>query len=80
MDKPSSNKKAVEEALEEAAIHHGSDAYKAFVKLLSALDDCYGEDLKSCSLESVHKKQGAAKQCQLLVNALTGDVRAAPKV
>ena len=68
------------ERLADVQAYRGTDLYKAFVDLLGAIDECYGDDLRSVAPDGLRYKQGAAKQCGLLRDALISGRTAVPKV
>ena len=73
-------RKRVTDRLADVQAYRGTELYKAFVELLGAIDDCYGDDLRSVSTEDLKFKQGGSKQCVLLREALISGGVAIPKV
>ena len=72
---------AVLDKLAEVQAYRGTELYAAFVHLLGLIDDSYRDDLIDVSPENLRLKQGGAKQCRKLREALIdGTDTVVPKV
>ena len=67
--------------LAEVQQYRGHELYAAFVHLLGLIDDSYNADLRSVDESGLRMKQGGARQCAVLREALLrGDNSIMPKV
>lgn len=71
--------KRAADLLIQAQAYRGTELYRAFVDLLGAIDDCYGDDLRAVSPDGLLFKQGASKQCAVLRDALITGRAIVPK-
>lgn len=73
--------KRASDRLADVQAYRGTELYKAFVDLLGAIDECYGDDLRAVTPDGLRFKQGGSRQCALLREALiNGNANAVPKV
>lgn len=67
--------------LTEVQAYRGHELYAAFVHLLGLIDNSYDDDLRVVSPDSLRFKQGAARQCSVLREALiSGNADLMPRV
>jgi hypothetical protein len=64
-------REALTSRTEEARLYRGSDAYRAFIQMLIAVDACYSEDLRADPSDRTAKIRGASAQCRALIDSLS---------
>lgn len=57
--------------IDEARLYQGSDAFRAFVRLMQAIDACYSEDLRTENMDRAAKLRGGSAQLRALIDTLT---------